>query len=99
MAGFSEPVALICIWGQRHAGRRDATPNNVGTGLLAQIDEMGQLIQIGERRQAGHLICAVRVPQPEITLYRRWGNWFAIACGLLVCVALVLGRFMNRPNR
>ena len=72
---------------------------SANTGLSAQIDEMGRLVQVGERRQAGHLICAVRVPQPEITLYRRWGNWFAIACGLLVCIALVLGRFMNRPNR
>ncbi len=71
---------------------------SANTGFSAQIDEMGQLVQVGPRRKEAFLICDVRVPDAVVSVYRGWGGWFGPLCGGMVVLCLVASRF-RRINR
>lgn len=74
------------------------------TGVTCFIDTLGTLTQkladpeTGSTRIEGCLPGTVLVPrQAEMTLYARFGDWFALSC-LVLCAALVVFRKMiSRP--
>jgi apolipoprotein N-acyltransferase len=60
------------------------------TGFSAHIDEFGRLIKVGPRRKEAELICDVRIPLHQDTIYRSWGAWFAAVCGGLAVLSVVV---------
>ena len=64
---------------------------SANTGLSAYVDELGRHVEVGPRRKEAELICDVRVPLPEKTVYRNWGSWVACVLGWLVVVIGLMG--------
>ena len=60
---------------------------SANTGLSGHIDEFGRHVKVGPRREEAELICDVRVPLPETTVYRRWGAWLPFAMGWVTFLA------------
>lgn len=67
---------------------------SANTGLSAHIDEFGRHVKVGPRREEAELICDVRVPLPETTLYRRWGAWIPFVMGWVSVLVGVVARFV-----
>ena len=60
---------------------------SANTGFSAHIDEFGRHVRVGPRRKEAELICNVRVPLPQTTLYREWGAWVPCVMGWMTIVA------------
>lgn len=67
---------------------------SANTGLSSHIDEFGRHVKVGPRRKEAELICDVRVPLPEKTLYRRWGAWLPFAMGWIAILVGLVARFV-----
>ncbi len=72
---------------------------SANTGFSAHIDEFGRHVKVGPRREEASLICDVRVPYAETTIYRQWGAWIATVMGGLVVLVAVIARFLPSSSK
>lgn len=69
------------------------------TGLSAEIDPYGRLLQIGPRRAPAVLKVELGRYEIPATIYRRWGNWLPAVLGYLTLAAAVQGFWLWRTAR
>ena len=71
---------------------------SANTGFSAHIDEYGRHVKVGPRRKESDLICDVRVPLPEKSIYRGWGAWVPCVMGWVTLCVGVAGFFVPRKD-
>ncbi len=75
----------ICVF--RAVENRVAIARAVNTGMSGLIDSTGRHRELGVGR-TGHLVGQIQV-DPRVSLYSRWGDWFAVTCCLLAGLILI----------
>ena len=70
-------------------------------GLSAHIDHLGRIVELSERQEPQFLLADVPLPEPStavVSLYARWGDWFAALC-MVCCVVLAgVGMLSKAPS-
>jgi len=69
------------------------------TGLSAEIDPYGRLLQVGPRRKPAVLRADINPVEIPPTIYRRWGHWLPACLGYLTLVGGLHGYWMTRRGR
>ena len=62
------------------------------TGISAEIDRFGRVLQKGPKRASKVLVAQPFAPDTqELTAYTRFGDWFAFSCAAVCAVGIALG--------
>lgn len=69
------------------------------TGITAQIDSTGQLVQFAPIRQTSFVVTDVFPTKRSLSLYTRYGDWFAAACLVLTIIGATIGVAIRYTRR
>ncbi|HUW84300.1 MAG TPA: nitrilase-related carbon-nitrogen hydrolase [Phycisphaerae bacterium] len=75
----------ICVF--RAVENRVAIARAVNTGVSAFIDPVGRVHGMIDEGETGYLVRTLKLSD-RFAPYTRWGDWFAMMCGLLVAAVL-----------
>jgi apolipoprotein N-acyltransferase len=93
-AAMEQHLAAVAL---RTIENRRATVRATMTGITCLIDSRGRVTARATIEQPDFAVGTVRL-QSGRTLYTRFGDWFALVCGLLA-VGLVWGTARRRERR
>lgn len=69
------------------------------TGISAQIDDSGRVVQHAPVRQNSYVIAEIFPTKRSLTLYTRYGDWFAAACLVLTIIGATIGVAIRYTRR
>src|SRR5207249_4062067 len=75
----------------RAVENRRSLARMAAAGISGFIDPAGRLYQLSAEEEG--VVLGKVFPRQELTVYARYGDWFALTCVGLTCVALIRGRW------
>ncbi len=77
----------------RAVENRRALVRSANGGITCVIDQNGRIIDMLEPFTEGYLISDVPIYNEEVTIYTKFGDWFAVAALIIVLCSIVFGFF------